>query len=284
MTLSSSPPTQNDAGAGPSLRGLGWGVLAVVVAAVVLFAAVLGSTSRGRGRDSAAPSPSGGVATTLPPVGPDGPPLRGGWGFDENQGSATADLAGTAPLKLRTGSRWDPVGRTGSALYFDGARGYAATDGPVLDTTASYTVSVWVRLDRVPAEGLATAVSQDGGRDSAFFLQFVPSSRTWSMTALNPGGVEVRALSTDPAQLSRWTHLTGVRDVTEGRLILYVDGVRQSSALFTQRQASSGSLAVGRGLFASRQTDFWPGSVDGLRAYGGALTPQEVRSVYESGR
>ena len=268
--------------AGPSLRGLGWGLLALVVAAVVLFAAVLGASGPTR-NGAAAPSP-GSTAAPVPPVGPDGPPLRGAWAFDEGSGRTAADGGGAGnPVSLRDAARWVPDGRSGAAVSFDGTGSYAATDGPVLDTSQSYTVSAWVRLDSMPT-GFATAVSQDGGVDSAFFLQYVPSSNRWSMSGLNPGGVGVRALSTVAPEVGRWTLLTGVRDIPNGRLILYVDGARQSSTLYAQRPMSSGPLAIGRGLFGNRQVDFFPGAVDGLRVYGGALTPEEVRTVYDSGR
>jgi hypothetical protein len=104
------------------------------------------------------------------------------------------------------------------------------------------------------------------------------------MSALNPGGVVVRALSIDPAPVGRWTHLTGVRDAPGGRLVLYVDGVRQSSVLFAQRQPSAGAFAIGRAQSGSRPADFLPGAADGVRAYGGVLSAEDVRAVYESGR
>lgn len=247
-----------DTGLRPGLRGLGWGLLALVVAAVVLFSALLVLN-----RDPAEPT------------GPAEATLRGSWDLDEGSGTTAA---GPPALTFRTGAGWTERGRVRSAAHFD--RGYAATDGPVVDTTADHTVSAWVRLDRLPTD-FATAVSQDSVGYSAFYLQYVPEGRRWAMSSVNGDGSSVRALSAAEAVPARWTHLVGVRDVTGGRMLLYVDGVRQSTVLFDQRPVATGPLALGRGLFGDRQVDFFPGSVDIVRVYSEVLTDAEIQALYE---
>ena len=165
----------------PSAKGLG--VLALVVLAVLVIAGLLGKAGSSGGSGSgggAQPAPgSSGVAPTR---GPGGAQAAGEWTFDEGAGRAAADTAGGSPIALQPGADWATDGEDGSAVRFDGtARGYGETGRPVLDPTASYTVTAWVRLDRVP-DGFATAVSEDAGSDSAFALQYVPSG-AWAMSA-----------------------------------------------------------------------------------------------------
>jgi concanavalin A-like lectin/glucanase superfamily protein len=293
----------------PSAKGLG--ILALV--AVVLFVVVglLGKAGSGGGSSSgtgAAGPPATGPGPTR---GPQGPEQAGEWTFDEGAGRAAADTAGGHPMALLTGTEWEPAGKDGSAVEFDGTRGYGETSRAVLDTTGSYSVAAWVRLDRVPA-GFATAVSQDGGPDSAFALQYVPSGH-WSMS-----GPAARALSDDPPVRGQWTHLAGVRDASTGQWVLYIDGVRQPPAATDSPPGGSGSagsgsagsgsagsgsggsgsapaasgsspaaagpLAVGRGRSGGRATGFFPGAVDSVHVYAGALRDEDVRALYQSGR
>jgi hypothetical protein len=298
----------------PSARGLG--ILALVAVVLFVLVGLLGRAGSGGG-DGGSTGAAGPPATGPGPTrGPQGPEQAGEWTFDEGAGRAAADTAGGHPMSLLTGSEWDPAGKDGSAVEFDGIRGYAETSRAVLDTAGSYSVAAWVRLDRVPA-GFATAVSQDGGADSAFALQYVPSGH-WSMS-----GPAARALSDDPPVRGQWTHLAGVRDASTGQWVLYVDGVRQPPPETDSPPAGSGAagsgvpgsgvpgsgvpgsgsagsgpfptasvsapaapgpFAVGRGRSSGRATGFFPGAVDSVHVYAGALRDEDVRALYQSGR
>ena len=59
-------------------------------------------------------------------------------------------------------------GPTGKYLVLGGS-GSAVAPGPVIDTSGSFSLSVWVRLDR--ADVWSTFVSQDGRAISSFYLQ-----------------------------------------------------------------------------------------------------------------
>jgi hypothetical protein len=262
-----------------SLRRAGWLVLAVVVV-IVLFATLLGRLGGGSGGSEAGSgaTPAGPTRTDArPTLGPEGPEMSGEWTFDEGAGRAAADTAGGSPIALQDGVDWIPDGRTGPAVSFDGTRGYGETSRSIVDPAGNWTVTAWVRLDRVP-DGFATAVSEDGGPDSVLALQYVPSRR-WAVSV--PGNV--RALSDNPPVRGRWTHLAGVRDTDTGQLTLYVDGAAQGSVPYAGQPGQSGPLAIGRGLSSGAKVQFFPGAVDGVRVYGGALTADEVRSAYQSG-
>lgn len=257
----------------PSAKGLG--ILALVAVVLFLLVGLLGKAGSGSGSGSGADAPP--ATGPGPTRGREGPEQLGEWTFDEGAGRAAADTAGGHPLSLLTGASWDPAGKDATGVRFDGTRGYGETSRAVLDTTGSYSVAAWVRLDRVPA-GFATAVSQDGGPDSDFALQYVPSGH-WSMS-----GPAARALSDDPPVRGQWTHLAGVRDASTGEITLYVDGVKQASAPSQRPTTTAGPLAVGRGRSAGRATAFFPGAVDSVHVYAGALRDEDVRALYQSGR
>ncbi|WP_432196710.1 LamG-like jellyroll fold domain-containing protein [Streptomyces sp. bgisy027] len=203
-------------------------------------------------------------------------PLRGGghWALDEGTGTtAKDDGPNSKPLTLSTGTSWTP-GVSGSALKFDGNGQYAETDGPVLDTTGSYSVSAWVRLDELPGN-YATAVSQDTRRQtSPFYLQYGQGAFAFS----TPGENRARLVTTP--EEGRWYHLVGVRDSTDNTIKLYVDGKPAATATGGAAYPSTGSLSVGRAQWGGNDVDFWNGAVDEVHAYDKALTDEEVSTLY----
>ncbi|MFE7441966.1 LamG-like jellyroll fold domain-containing protein [Streptomyces chartreusis] len=203
-------------------------------------------------------------------------PLKGGghWALDEGTGTTAKDDGPNAkPLTLSTGSTWTP-GVSGSALKFDGNGQYAETDGPVLDTTGSYSVSAWVRLDEIPGN-YATAVSQDTRRQtSPFYLQYGQGAFAFS----TPGESRARLVTTP--EKGRWYHLVGVRDSADNTIKLYVDGKPAATATGGAAYPSTGSLSVGRAQWGGNDVDFWNGAVDEVHAYDKALTAEEVSTLY----
>lgn len=212
-----------------------------------------------------------GTGGELPDPGPGTPGLTGlgYWPLDEGTGTVASDAAGDADLMLREGASWVP-GRSGQALQLDGVGGHAETAGPVLDTSENFTVSAWVRLDRL--DGWRTAVGQDGPVMSAFFLQKRGDNDRFAFSTA--GG---RVESTFVPETGRWYHLTGVRDGATHSL--YVDGVLQGSMSQCLNPGSEGPLTVGRARFNSGDVDFWPGAVDEVRVWDRALTAAEVATL-----
>ena len=78
--------------------------------------------------------------------------------FDEGSGRTAADAEGGAPATLVSTAGWGP-GIQGASALTTQPGGYART-GTVLDTTASFTVSTWVKLANT--NGYQTVVSADG--------------------------------------------------------------------------------------------------------------------------
>ncbi|WP_203350685.1 LamG-like jellyroll fold domain-containing protein [Streptomyces sp. S-9] len=204
--------------------------------------------------------------------------LKGGghWSLDEGSGTtAKDDGPNNKALTLSEGATWT-AGVSGSALRFDGQGQFAQTDGPVLDTTGSYSVSAWVTLDALPGN-YATAVSQDGRRQaSPFYLQYGQGAFAFS----TPDGQRAR-LETRP-ELGRWYHLVGVRNGATGEITLYVDGTKAATVKSGPNYVGSGPLAVGRAKWNGDDTDFWNGSVDEVHAYDKALTDAEVSALHQA--
>ncbi len=203
----------------------------------------------------------------------DEPPVGAGcWRLDENTGATAADASGNAnPAGLANAPEW-VAGVAGAALRFDGGKGFAAVERPVLDTGSDYSVSAWVKLEHT--DNWATAVSQDGANVSGFLLQYsLGGVDRFTMTVPEWDGTDapsIRARAPAPPALNQWTHLVGVRDVARGELRLYVDGVLADAVPCTVTWRARGSTVIGRARWGN-STDFFPGAVDDVRVVQRAL-------------
>jgi hypothetical protein len=141
-----------------------------------------------------------------------------------------------------------------------------------------------VYLTSIPAasQAAATAVSQDGGIASGFFLQYFQPCNCWTFARVaadvaNPG--PYRAQTSSAAQLNAWTHLVGVYDGSNGALSLYVNGKLAGAAVDPTPFASNGPLAIGRAYYNGRQTDWFHGLITMVQVFDQALSPSEVAAL-----
>ncbi len=207
-----------------------------------------------------------------------GTPPRGHWkleGYTETK--AVDDAPNGHDATLEASARWQ-VGRYGDALWLNGTTGYAsASSGATVHTDKSFTVSAWVKIDRLDT-AFRTAVSQDGSQTSGFFLQYNPSSKKWnfSIPASDNAAAERRiAESAASAVAGRWTHLVGVYDAGARQIKIYVDGVAGTSAAHTTPWDATGSVQLGR----ARAAEHWPGALDEVRLYDRILGSQEIHDL-----
>ncbi|MFJ2610027.1 LamG domain-containing protein [Streptomyces sp. NPDC087425] len=204
--------------------------------------------------------------------------LVGHWALD----GSGADRSGRdGPVTTGTGATWTTL-RAGGELSLDGTSGAYAATASVLDTTAPFTVSAWLRLapDANPAT-MYTAVSQDGATCSRFLLQYDDTASAWAFKVRGEDqGVKISALSTTPVALGSWTHLTGVWDGT--RVHLHVNGVLEGSADATLSWAATEGFNIGRARWDGAYANRFKGAVDDVRAYGRALDAAEIALI--SGR
>ncbi len=223
---------------------------------------------------------AGARATPVPPPGRPGLTGIGHWTLDEGSGTTAADRSGGAPLTLTGGAGWTP-GLSGSALALNGQNQAAGTSAKVIDTEGTnYSVSAWVRFNRVDG-AFQTIASQDGDQVSAFFLQYSGADRR---LAFSFAGARSLATTVGEPTAGRWYHVVGVRDITAGKLMVYVDGqLAGSLGVLGSTDTSTGPFVVGRGKFGGKPVDYLDGAVDDVRAYDRALTAADVTALFQGG-
>jgi len=217
------------------------------------------------------------------PAAPPGAPGLNGvdrWKFDETAGTTAADSVGPHPLTLRSGATFGP-GLAGNALALNGANQFAESAGTLIPTeNTNYSVSAWVKLNEAGG-AFQTVMSEDGDANSAFFLQYSGADKRWAFSFAS-----VRALANTVGQPvpGQWYHLVGVRDVTNSKLSIYVDGTLSGSVgILGGGDKGTGNLEVGRGKFNSNPVDYLNGSVDNAQVFDRALTAADVSALHAGG-
>lgn len=206
---------------------------------------------------------------------------EGHWRLDETAGTTAADSGATThPATLADGTTWSG-GRVAGALHLNGGTGYASTDGPVVHTDRSMSVSAWVLLNDKSKN--STVVSQDAVRGTGFQLYYSSGSKRWTFSKFNADIDDktiVRALSDAEPTTGIWTHLTGVWDAPERQLRLYVDGIPQATkgAFPYQPWDATGSLQIGRVRSHGAYIENFAGDIDEVKIWKRELS-DDARTV-----
>jgi Concanavalin A-like lectin/glucanases superfamily len=122
-----------------------------------------------------------------------------------------------------------------NALSVNGGQQFAASAGPVIDTSSSFTISAWVDLNNT--NGYQTFASQDGNEVSGFYLQLRGDTGRFAFTRIVADAPAQAAIASAPSiipQPGEWYHLAGVYNAAKRTISLYVNGKLQQTQPFTQ--------------------------------------------------
>lgn len=181
--------------------------------------------------------------------------LLAAYGFNEGQGSSTADDSGNG--HNISGGGFDANGHTLSG----GTAGWSGQIGAD-QTLTNFTVMAWVRQDD---NGAWTAILQDEGN---FFFEIQPDGTPQAY--LGTGGYPV---ASEPLEPGVWTHLAIAVDNTTGSATLYVDGVADA----TGDAATDTNFGGWDWFIATAEADL-DGAVDDLRTFSTTLSQSEIQS------
>ncbi|GAA2214836.1 hypothetical protein GCM10009850_103020 [Nonomuraea monospora] len=215
----------------------------------------------------------------------DGRAPKAYWKLDEAAGAARlADAQGAHPATPQGGAALGAPGALSTAMRLNGTTAYAATGGPVLDTTQNLAVSAWVKMPATLPTTHFVVASQAAAKNSPFYLKYDPADKKWKLWRVQTDASTTgagTAYSREPAKPGGWTHLVGVQDVVTKKLRLYVNGVEGVPGdMSTAAWAAGGAFQIGRGLYNGQFANYTPGVVDDVRVFDRVVTGDEVRDLY----
>ncbi|WP_309111655.1 LamG-like jellyroll fold domain-containing protein [Saccharothrix sp.] len=218
---------------------------------------------------------------------------RARYQLDERTGTTARDeVAGVAATRSG-GATWAGSSDVSSAsdekwlAYDNSGTGQVSVPRPaLLRTDRSFSVATWVRLGD-SAGGARTALSVHDPYFAPFSLGYADGRWKFTMARSGLGAVNTwRALSDHPAVTGQWVHLAATYDAPASRILLYVDGVRQTTFSLTRPDGTgvsgmntSAQLWIGRDTSGSSASEVWAGDVDDVRVYSGVLDATAVRDV-----
>ncbi|WP_194924957.1 LamG domain-containing protein [Catenulispora pinisilvae] len=234
---------------------------------------------------SAPPTTSGAAPPAARPVAD---VLR--WQLNDKPGSKTAvDGSGKNRLGTLDGTVGFSTAHGGSAEFSGAANKSAAgvikTKGPGIDTTKSFTVSMWVdQTGLTTPTKFAAAFSQDGPQCFAFTFSYSLETKTWSFVRSNADGATpktVNAGGTAPTPMNVWAKLTGVYDAQAGTIAFFINGQPQGAPVKTNSApyAATGPFAIGRSWYGKGATNPFKGYISDVQVFGRALSPDEVQAL-----
>ncbi|MEU7583922.1 LamG-like jellyroll fold domain-containing protein [Streptomyces sp. NPDC041068] len=202
----------------------------------------------------------------------------GVWKFDENSGTTAANSAADGKALELSKAAWTAKARSGGGFKANGTAA-AVAPGPVVDTTKSFAVSAWAKLDS--RSSTATVLNQNGTKVGAFQLYYSSAYDRWVFNRYDQDSdsestVIHRAKSSKPGVVGAWTYLLGVQDLQKKELRLYVNGRLEGTSSFTNAWAGKGPFEVGQFTSASGSSSPFTGDIDQVQAYNRVVFPDEL--------
>jgi prepilin-type N-terminal cleavage/methylation domain-containing protein len=228
----------------------------------------------------------GGLVFPLETV-PDGEGEGGGsglFGFDEGGGSSAANGMGISGTLV--GGKW-MEGIVGGAIDFGGYDEYLTIpDDPAFDLSTEGTIQAWINPDRyVPYAGIVHKGENADFSDEAYTLQFWGTNGRVRFAIYNEKGDTLILDSKVSPPLGEWSHVAAT--FNEDTVTLYINGepvVTKPNTIGVVRN-TDGDLQIGAQLTEDYDRKYghfgFDGGIDEVGIDGKALTPEEIRELYE---
>jgi glucose/arabinose dehydrogenase len=197
--------------------------------------------------------------------------LVAAYNFDEGSGGTATDYSPNGNTGELLGADWNPAGRYGGALSFDGAGAVVQVDDSAsLHLTTGMTLEAWL----YPTSPLSSWKGAIQKALDDYFLDANTSADHIGLGGTFAGSPCCTVLQAPTGlPVNQWTHVAGTYD--GATLRLYVNGVQVASQAQTGSLAQSGlPLRIGGSTYSG---EFFTGRIDDVRIYNRALPPAQIQ-------
>ena len=199
--------------------------------------------------------------------------------FDEaSDATAFADASGNDFTATCPGDCPTPgvSGKVDGALSFDGTDDYVQVPyNAAFNPAGSFTVAAWAKVTGGAGTYRSVVTSRGNGYG---YIIYATADNQWQFWIGHGSGWEY--LGNTSVALDQWTHLAGVYDSATQLMQFYVNGQpagSQSGAAFAHNTECP--LRVGAGATEQSPLFFFPGEIDEVRVYDGALSQAEIQQI-----
>jgi len=207
-----------------------------------------------------------------------------------NTGNASSDRPnGSAPHAMSEFYAYDHDLSTfndNKSFDFDGTNDYL-TRSPIsgLETTGS--VSAWVKLDSMSANGFIFQIREEEGTNNQIILLWNNGSGVIRGNVKFAGTTNVVDSGSGLENDGNWHHvvltwMSGSRTAANNITRIYIDGSQtDSDAIGNTWNGTAGELVIGRNGIQSNA--YFNGHINDYAIFSDALTSSEVSAIYNSG-
>lgn len=211
--------------------------------------------------------------------------LVGYWKMDESAANLcsggindSCDSSGNSNDGAWNADATATVGKFGNGVTLDGTGDYVSIGNPgSLNPTSAITVSSWVYLDT------RVSYSRSVDKTGSYLLEPSYSSGNGPIFCVYAGGA-ARCTSQTALTVptSTWVHVVGTYDSASKTVVVYYNGSLFSSSILSGLSSYTITTTANNLVFGSYNGSdyFMDGKLDDVRIYNRALSPKEVRDLY----
>lgn len=209
------------------------------------------------------------------------------WKLQETSGPTYNDSYGNHDAVAGTSSPSQTSGISGKGQLFDkNTSSYiTVSDHSSFDWggNANFSIELWVKFT-------------EEGEIKVFIGRDDPATLTqWWIGHNETGQIEWYLQASDgsvgdmvtavPYNNGQWHHVVAVRDGSQGKNYLYIDGIAQNkNVALTGTLASTANISIGCLIYNDSPDYFLSGSLDEIALYNRILTPTEITTHYNNAR
>jgi hypothetical protein len=204
--------------------------------------------------------------------------LVGYWPLDgDNYNATTGQVTDKTPYSnncTNSGATLttDRTGRSNGALEFNGATSYLSCgNGDSLKITGDQTYAFWIYPHSFSERRNPIHKAYNG--EGTITLETSGGFNYYWGT----GGAYTNDSSVSSIPLNQWTHVVHVRDLTNNRMVWYLNGASNATATpaYAAAVASANNLTIGDGYVFPID-----GALSDIRVYNRALSESEINTLY----
>jgi hypothetical protein len=203
--------------------------------------------------------------------------LAAWWRLDEMGGATVADSSGNGITGTFVGKPQWVEGIKRGALQFDGASAVDFGNPEKMRMDGPLTIACWVKpssLGKAPGALGATEDQTFLARDNAYI--FKAGGLGLRFTTV---GVQDHDAPKTTLDFEKWQHVAVTfRPRTAGGCVFYINGVECGRTDASTLRPGTGPVSLARDQWPGQ---FFNGTIDDVCVFGYALTPDEVKALYE---
>ena len=184
----------------------------------------------------------------------------------------------------------DRFGNANSAYHFDGIDDYINLHDPIsgdfdFGLNDSFTLSAWFKTSAPASSEIDLFIKRrmvGGVFDEGYRLKITPQNKI-GFELEDTNNTYPQIFSPAAVNDGKWHQLTAVRNTSQDKLLLYIDGIQVATPVTdttTTSLATTVDLLIGKNPY-SGYSYFFNGELDDLRIYRRALTDTEISELYD---